>query len=259
MFLGFRNFVLTKADAFSAISAEIASEWTSSGIPSGRIHLIPNSVDTARFTPPGPGQKLLLREQLDLPREAVIAIYTGRLVSYKGLPLLLRVWNEIRIKHPNVMLILAGTGGLDIHNCEAELRDYVKANHMGQHVRFTGAVQNVADYLQASDLFVFPTENDAFPSSIVEAMACGLAVISTPVGAIDTIITHGTNGILIEPKNHKQLFEALDVMISDTAHYSPMGLAAVQTVRDRYSAERTNENYVALFQSIINQQESTSL
>lgn len=253
LFLRLRNFILKKADAFAAISAEIASEWTSNGIPSNRIHLIPNSVDTARFTPPVPGQKLLLREQLSLPAEAVVAIYTGRLVSYKGLPLLLRVWNEVRSKHPNLILILAGTGGLDIHNCEQELRDYVATNQMERHVHFTGAIQNVADYLQASDLFIFPTENDAFPSSVVEAMACGLPIIATPVGAIPSIITHGETGILIEPGNHEQLFEALDVMTSNVPDVSILGTAALQTVLDRYSAKRSNVKYVSLFQSIINQ------
>lgn len=255
IFLAFRNFVLKKADAFSAISMEIASEWTSSGIPANKVYLIPNSVDTARFTPPEPGQKLLLREQLGLPREAVIAIYTGRLVSYKGLPLLTRVWNDIRNKHTNAILVLAGTGGLDIHNCEQELRDFVASNQMEQSVRFTGAVQNISEYLQASDYFVFPTENDAFPSSVVEAMACGLPVIATPVGAIPSIITHEDNGLLIEPGNREQLFRALDVMTSNTSDVSHLGTAALQTIHERYSAKRSNQKYIYLFQSIIESKE----
>ena len=259
VFLALRNFVLKQADAFSAISPEIASEWTSSRIPSNKIHLIPNSVDTTRFTAPEPGQKFFLREQLGLPREAVIAIYTGRLVSYKGLPLLLRVWNEIRTKHSNVLLILAGTGGLDIHNCEQELREYVTSNHMEQHVRFTGAVDNVAEYLQASDLFVFPTENDAFPSSLVEAMACGLPVLATPVGAIPTIIKNGENGILVEPGNHLQLFQALEVMLSDGSHVSQLGQAALQTVSSRYSAKAVNQEYLSLFQSLVDSKEFSKI
>lgn len=250
-FLGFRNFILKKADAFSAISTEIASEWTASGIPSNKIHLIPNSVDTTRFSPLEPRQKLLLREQLEVPREAFVAIYTGRLVSYKGLPLLLRVWNEIRKKDQNVLLILAGTGGLDIHNCEHELREYVRANQMEQYVRFTGAMQNVEQYLQISDVFVFPTENDAFPSSVVEAMACGLPVIATPVGAIKTIITHERNGLLIQPDHFEQLFNALHVLQFDKALGAHLGQNALQTAQSRYSAQGVTGKYVSLFQSII--------
>jgi len=250
-FIRFRNTILKRADAFSAISPEIASEWTSSGIPSEKVHLIPNSVDTNRFTPAEAGQKSVLRKELDLPSNALIAIYTGRLVSYKGLPLLLRVWNEIRNKHNNVLLILAGTGGLDIHNCENELRQYVAAHQMDQYVRFTGSVQNDAEYLRASDIFVFPTENDAFPSSVVEAMACAMPIIATPVGAIPGIISHEKNGILIEPGNARQLFEALNFMLSDISQITSLGIAALQTVRDRYSAACSNEKYISLFQSIV--------
>jgi glycosyltransferase involved in cell wall biosynthesis len=250
-FLGFRNTILNKADAFSAISPEIMSEWTSSGILSEKIRLIPNSVDTRRFVPVKSGEKIALRKKLNLPQNTTIAIYTGRLVSYKGLPLLLKVWDDIRRKHENVLLILAGTGGLDIHNCEEVLREYVKANRLENQVVFTGALQNVPEYLQASDLFVFPTENDAFPSSIVEAMACGLPVVSTPVGAIKTIITNGKTGLLIQPGNAEHLYQALDVILSNKEMASHLGKAAYQSVQALYSAEIVSKKYLTLFQSLI--------
>ena len=250
-FIGFRNTILKKADAFAAIFPEIVSEWTSRGILFERIHLIPNSVDTSCFVPVKSGEKIALRKKLNLPQNTTIAIYTGRLVSYKGLPLLVKVWDEIRRNHKNVLLILAGTGGLDIHNCEEVLREYVKANRLENQVVFTGAVQNVSEYLQASDLFVFPTENDAFPSSIVEAMACGLPVVSTPVGAIKTIISNGKTGLLIQPGNAEQLYQALDILLSNKEMASRLGKAACQSVQDLYSAEIVSKKYLTLFQSLI--------
>jgi glycosyltransferase involved in cell wall biosynthesis len=251
LFLRIRNRILRKADAFSAISPAIAAEWKASGIPSEKVHIIPNSVDTSRFFPVDETQKRLLREKLDLPTDAMIGIYTGRLVSYKGLPLLLKVWNEIRHNVDQTLLILAGTGGLDIHNCEDELREYTKAHGMENHVMFTGAVQNVSEYLQASDLFVFPTENDAFPSSLVEAMACGLPVITTPVGAIKSIVVDGETGVLIQPSNFEQLFQALHVMLTDRAAAARLGGAASQAVQRHYSAEIIIEKYEELFQHVI--------
>ena len=258
-FIGFRNRILKQADAFSAISTEIASEWTSSGIPSERVHLIPNSVDTTRFFPVGIERKNLLRKKLNLPQDVIIAIYTGRLVSYKGLPLLLEVWNDIRYKHEKILLILAGTGGLDIHNCEDDLRKSVKKDELENHVFFTGMVLNVPEYLQASDIFVFPTENDAFPSSIVEAMACGLTVITTPVGAIKNIVTNGKTGVLIQPSNFSQLFQALDVMLSDRENLSRFGSSAHQSVKDKYSAKAVTEKYQTLFQNLIESMKVASL
>ena len=249
--LGFRNGILKKADAFSAISPEIASEWTSSRIPLNKIHVIPNSVDTSRFTPANTKQKSFLRKKLNLPQAAIIAIYTGRLVSYKGLPLLLQVWNEIRCKHDNVILLLVGTGGLDIHNCEGELREYVKSAGLEKHVWFLGPVENVPEYLQAADLFVFPTENDAFPSSLIEAMACGLPIVTTPVGAIKTIVVHQETGLLVQPGDRQQLYAALLAILSDKALASRLGQSGRQIVEERYSAGNIVGKYLSLFESTL--------
>lgn len=249
-FLRIRNSVLKRADAFSAVSSEIASEWISSGIPSEKIHLIPNGVNMKQFSPVEPAEKLALRKKLKLAEDATIAIYTGRLVSYKGLLMLVKVWNDIRRKHENLLLVLAGTGGLDIHNCEEELREYVKFNGLEKDILFTGAVKNVPDYLQASDLFVFPTENEAFGASLLEAMACGLPVISTPVGAIKVMISNGENGFLIEPANALQLFEALDVMFSNREHAARLGQAARKSVEDRYAIETVTQKMIWLFEGL---------
>jgi glycosyltransferase involved in cell wall biosynthesis len=248
-FLRFRNVILKKADAFSAISPEIVSEWTSKGVPLNKIHLIPNAVDTTRFTPANTEQKSFLREKFHLPHAAFIAIYTGRLVTYKGLPLLLRVWNEIRCNYKKALLLLAGTGGLDIHNCEAQLHDYVTSTGLEKNVWFLGSVQNIPEYLQSADLFVFPTENDAFPSSLIEAMSCGLPIVTTPVGAIKTIITHQETGLIVQPGNHQQLYEALVAILSDEKLASRMGQVGRHIVEERYSAGNTVGKYLSLFES----------
>jgi glycosyltransferase involved in cell wall biosynthesis len=135
--------------------------------------------------------KISLRKKLNL-QNATIAIYTG-VVSYKGLPLLLKVWNEIRRKHKNVLLILAGMGGLDIHNCEDELRTYVKVNGLENYTLFTGALQNVHEHLQASDTFVFPTEK-TFPSSIIGMADCPWSHRSAP-----SDIVANRNRLLVQP------------------------------------------------------------
>lgn len=251
LFLGLRNAILKQGDAFSAVSPDIATELAAGGVPAHKIHLIPNSVDTNRFVPADADQRSLLRTKLALPQNADIAMYTGRLVAYKGLPLLLKVWNDIRNKHKNALLVFVGTGGLDIDNCEYQLRDYVKTSGLGQCVIFAGAVPNVHDYVQAADVFTFPTTNDAFPSSVIEAMACAVPVIATPVGAIKNIISDGENGILVEPGSFMQLLRAIDLMLSDKALASRLGQAATQTVQEQYSQGKVVKQYLSLFDSTL--------
>ena len=261
LFLGVRNLVLKRADAFTAISADIATELTTVGVPPTAIQMIPNSVDTTLFCPVSERRKGDLRDKLGLPQEGKIAIYTGRLVSYKGLPLLLRVWQVIQEQHPEAYLVLVGTGGLDIHNCEADLRAYAEANGLQDSVHFTGSVhaQRVLEYLQAADLFVFPTENDAFPSSLVEAMTCRLPVIATPVGAIKTIVTHQKNGLVVQPGDFQQLCEAIEMLLTDPKLAAQLGQAGWQTVQDNYSAEIVTRKYINVFHQVANAAEVTVL
>ena len=258
LFLWLRNGVLRRADAFSAITNDIAAELSAAGVSANKIHLIPNGVDTTRFCPADPARKARLRDILLLPQNAPIAVYTGRLVSYKGLRLLLEVWHRTHEKYPNAVLVLVGAGGLDIHNCEAELRAYVNANGLGKTVLFAGGVPNVHEYLQAADLFVFPTLNDAFPSSLIEAMACGLPVVTTSVGALGAIVTNRQNGLIIAPGDDQQLYQALDTLLSDTSLSARLGEEARKLVQENYSATKVTMSYLALFRSTLDPLTSTA-
>lgn len=250
LFLWVRNQVLRQADAFATITSDVQAELVDAGIPGDAIHAIPNSVDTSRFFPVDAEQKREMRVKTGLPPAGKIVVYTGRLVSYKGLPLLLKVWNEICRKYSDASLLLVGAGGLDIHNCETELREYVQQNSLQDRVFFPGSVQNVPDYLQASDIFVLPTEDDAFPGALIEAMACCLPVITTPVGAIKTVIQDGQNGLMVQPGNFRQLGDALDLLLSDCALAAQLAKAGLQTVQNQYSSAIVTRQYAQLFRQV---------
>jgi glycosyltransferase involved in cell wall biosynthesis len=146
--------------------------------------------------------------------------------------------------------LIVGSGGLDIHNCEKELKEFVKKNGLQDSVFFTGNVENVHEYLQASDIFVLPTENEAFGISLIEAMACGLPVISTFIGGIKDILQNQQNGIVVNPGDFKQLYDSLDSLINDTFLSVELGKAAMRTVQNRYAAEIIIKDYIELFKSL---------
>jgi hypothetical protein len=89
-------------------------------------------------------------------------------------------------EYPEACLVLVGEGGGDQQACEEELRRSVAIHNLATSVRFTGAVDNVEDWLRAADIFAFPTHDEAFGLSLVEAMACGLPAVSTRVGGWPT-------------------------------------------------------------------------
>ncbi len=250
-FLKLRNAALRRADAFVAITPEIAAEYATAGIPASSVRMVPNGVDTSRFGPLDAQARAELRTRLGVDEAARVAVYTGRLVSYKGLPTLLRAWPDVLRAVPDARLLLLGEGGLDIHNCEQQLREQVKREGLGDSVTFVGAVSDVSPWLQVADVFVFPTENDAFPSSLVEAMACGLAVVTTPVGAIPTVVQAGETGLMVSPADSNGLAEAVTRVFTDSGLSSRLGAAARQAAVGKYSAAATTSRYLDLFHAVL--------
>ena len=240
---------LRMADAHVAVSTEVERELLAQSVPQERIHRIANGVEMARFQPATPTQRLQLREQFSLPAGPVL-VYTGRLVSYKGLPLLLDAWREISARRPGT-LVLVGEGGGDVHNCEAQLQAFVAAHGIGARVWFAGAVTRVEDWLKAADLFVFPTENEAFGLSLVEAMACGLPAVTTEVGGIADYAAHGVNALVIKAGDRHAMIAAIERLLDDGTLAARLGQAACETVRSRFGGDVIAMQYEGLLSSLV--------
>jgi glycosyltransferase involved in cell wall biosynthesis len=248
LFNKFRMFVLRRADAFVTISSVISDEYAGAGITGERVSYIPNGIDPALFSPVGKGEKSELRSKLGVDDVAFIAIYTGRLVRYKGVMTLIDAWEEVVRKHPESRLLLVGAGGNDMHNCEDELR--VRAGHLSDSVIFVGDVNNVRDYLCASDVFLFPTENEAFGISLIEAMGCGLPVISTVVGGIKDFLFDRRNGLVFEQGDSEMLAKLIMEVYEDAVLRERLASAAVDTVLEKFSQSLITDRYIGLFRSL---------
>jgi glycosyltransferase involved in cell wall biosynthesis len=241
--LAIRNGILRRADAFIAISSVIADELRSHGVEAERIQSIPNSVDIERFSPVAADKKNRLRDSMAIPRDTRVGVYTGRLASTKGLPLLLRSWESVVERHPDALLLLVGTGGVGLQNCESDLRNYVSDHALERNVRFTGSVDNVHQYLQASDFFVFPTEREAFGISVIEALACGLPVVTTATGGIRDIVTDRKNALVVPVNDEEALVLALEIVLQDGDINESMARSGRRLATERYSERKVLQRY----------------
>jgi glycosyltransferase involved in cell wall biosynthesis len=242
-----RNRTLLRADAFVSMSSDITREYLAHGVASARIASIPQTIDIQRFRPATAKDRAALRIQLKLPADRRILVFTGRLVSWKGLPILLRAWRAIHPRHPDTLLLLVGGGSADIYNCEDELKTFVRENDLSDSVRFTGDVDNVQDYLRASDAFVFPTLNEAFGVSLIEAMACGLPVVSTDNGGIKDIVTHRQDGLIARTGDEASLCQAIEEILEKPEQAEALGYAARNTALEKYAQARVGAAYADLF------------
>lgn len=253
--LALRNKLAARADAFVSMSTEMTEEFTSCGVPAGRIYVIPQTIDTERFKPPADEQERKdIRARLKLPKTGRIILYTGRLVSYKGIPLLVEAWEKLMADYPEDTLVIVGCGGVDVYNCEDALHEYVAKHQMSERVLFTGAVGNVEDYLKAGDLFAFPTENEAFGISLIEAMACRLPVIGTLIGGIPDILEDGVNGLLIEAGSEPIIREALNRLLQDNELSQGLAQTGYETAQNRYTRPNVARQYLTLFNTLLAQE-----
>jgi len=247
LLLHLRNRLFAKASALISLSTEMTREFTGAGAPAELIHLIPNTLDDTVFKSADADTKAALRRKLGIPEAATVAVFSGRIVAYKGVPSLTRVWERLRASHPDAHLFLVGGGGTDIHNCETAVREFIEAHGLKDRVTLTGFVDNVSDYLQAADLFVFPSETEAFPLALLEAMACGLPVITTRVGGIRDAIVNEENGLLIDPAQDEQLLAAVVRMLENPSLRARLAAAGLETVRERYLPRSVAKQYKELF------------
>jgi glycosyltransferase involved in cell wall biosynthesis len=238
-----------------AMSSVIRDEAIAAGFREKRVVRIPHGVDPRRFTPVDAARRSELRRELlpSVPADSLLAIYTGRLLRGKGLEHLLDAIESL--ERPGMRLAIVGSGEGQTLSVEAALRARVAASErLRTRTTFVGRTDSIESYLQAADLFVFPTLDESFGISLVEAQACGLPAVASNTGGIPDIIAGGADpndpgatGILVPPGDARALAAGLDALAADPSRRERLGLAARARVLERFDFETTVDRYEALF------------
>ena len=138
-------------------------------------------------------------------------LFTGHINDNKGIFDLLKAFSLICKNHPSWKLIIAGIGDVK------KLNFLINKYQISDQVDFIGWVDGSkkAEIFNYASIFCLPSYNEGFPMSVVEAWACGLPVITTPVGGLVDVIDHKKNALVFEPGNIKTLSNNLDTLIKD--------------------------------------------
>jgi len=239
---------LTRAvDRFVVISREIDDELAGFGAPEARRVFIPNGVDLSRFEPADPAEKARLRARLDLPADAPVVVFAGRLTAQKRLPLLLDAWADVRAAAPNALLLVAGadrSAGAD----DPGRIDPARLSAPG--VRALGHVEDMPALLRAADVFALPSASEGLSNALLEACACGLAVVASRVGGATDFIETGRNGMLVDVDDRAGLCDALTALCRDRDLRVRLGAAARETVARTYDVRATATSLLALYRSL---------
>jgi glycosyltransferase involved in cell wall biosynthesis len=128
------------------------------------------------------------------------------------------------------------------------LEQQIRQRRLNDRVRLVGNQDNVEQWMNTFDLFVLPSYGEeGVPQGIMQAMACGLAVVSTPVGAIREAVVDGTTGILVEPRNSEALAQGLARLMSDAALRRQMGAAGQRHAQTRFGIDGMLDRMETIF------------
>lgn len=245
-----RNTALRRADAVIAISAQIHQELLARGVSQHRIVPIPNGVSLTKFSPPTAGARSALRERFSIPQDRTVVLFSGRLSRAKGVPLLIEAWPAVFARHPEMYLVIVGSGNRSFDDCESQVKERVAQLGLSDQIAFFPETDAVLDFLQAADAWVFPTEYEGFSLALAEAMGCGLTVIATSVGAAPQMIQHGRNGFLFPPKQLQALIDVLEEAIQVRDQWPSIGSAARKAVAP-YDLDLIATRYSDLCRSLV--------
>jgi glycosyltransferase involved in cell wall biosynthesis len=246
-----RRSTARRVDRFVAISSEIRECLIRVGVDAPHIVSIPNGIDSTRFAPLTAEAKARLRTALSMPADGLILIYTGRLALSKGVMTLLELWAEMHADYPAAKLLIVGTGKGSFDDCEPQMRTFVETHDLKSSVTMTGSVVNVNEFLQASDLFVFPSDYEGFSLSILEAMTAGLPMVSTRVGLAAELEARGAFALLVPPQDKDAFRDALRRLLADAPLRGKMGAVARTLVSEQYSTRAEAQHYLRLFTELV--------
>lgn len=231
-------------DAAVGVSGPVVQELRRY-VPAERVHHIGNGVDTERF------RRLLplaeARRELGLPVDRKLIGFVGRLSAQKGLSTLLRAIAEFPAGLRGVVdLVITGDG-----EERRALEDEARALGLADRTHFLGTRSDTPTIYSALDVFVLPSEQEAFPMVVLEAMACGLPIVATDVGDTARIVEDGVSGDIVPPRDRKSLQLALIGVLQDPDRARRLGEAARERLVKHFSSEQMAQAYLALYQELL--------
>jgi phosphatidylinositol alpha-1,6-mannosyltransferase len=208
-------------------------------VPAGRIQVIHNGTDPARFYPTDAS---VLRHDLGLSDRKVL-LTISRLVPRKGIDTVLRSLPQIAQSVPNVYYLIGGDGP-----DRARLEALVEQLGVAHRVRFLGKIpyDDLVRYYNMADVFVMPSrENmpfvEGFGIVFLEANACGKPVVGARSGGIPDAVLNGKTGLLVEPDDEVELAQALIRLLTDEYLAAQLGQQGQQRVVQEANWDRVAE------------------
>jgi phosphatidylinositol alpha-mannosyltransferase len=214
----------------------------------GEYRVIPNGIDVAHFSTPYPPIEELQDDKLNI-------LFVGRLEKRKGLKYLLGAYSRLKWDHPNTRLLVVGPG-----NAEKECYEFIAERNI-EDVVFLGSVshQDLPRYYQMADIFCSPaTGKESFGIVLLEAMAAGKPIVASAIEGYSSVMTHGSEGFLVPPKDEDALAASLETLLEDPGLRKAMGGRGRQTAHN-YDWEKVTAQIMDYYNFLLERRAATAL
>lgn len=230
------SFIFCQCDAFIVLSKSWQKFYTSQlGLNPEKVFTLPNAVKLPSQIP---------NRSTSAP---IKLVFCGRVGHRKGAFDLLQALTYLPAdQRAMTQLMIAGDGDLEQGQY---LSKHLKVSH---HVTFLGwlSPQQRDDLLAKADIFVLPSYHEGLPVAILEAMAWGLPIVTTPIGGIPEVIVSNQNGLLVEPGNVQQLSKCIQLLIEDKQLRLSLGKAARETA-ESFDAKIYGDRLANIYNTVL--------
>lgn len=217
------------ADRYLVLSNNIKKSLSALGIDKARISVMTTMFDAEEF-------RTARRQE---GRPYLNLLFLSRFIREKGVYELLQSMRDIVRRHADVRLILAGDGP----EMQA-MRAWVTENSMNSVVEFTGYVHadDKVRTITRGDIFLLPSYTEGCPVSLLEAMAVGLPIVASAVGAIPELLRDGQNGYMLRKIDAESITSALESLMADVALRCAMGRANREMAWEKFASDRVAQS-----------------
>ncbi|PLX37440.1 MAG: glycosyl transferase family 1 [Hyphomicrobiales bacterium] len=241
---GYTKWLIARMDAVIATSSRTASYLERP--PTVILH----GIDTDTFAPPS--DRAALRNKLGLPDGLLVGCY-GRIRHQKGTDAFVDAMIEVLKTEPGATGIVMGRATEKHLAFERELKEKVAAFGLAERILFKPEVpvERMAAWYQVLDLFVAPQRWEGFGLTPIEAMACGVPVVATRVGAFEELVVEGETGHLVDPGDIPAMAAAMTDLLGDAAKRAEMAKAARADMLARFRLEREADDILAVYDRLL--------
>jgi glycosyltransferase involved in cell wall biosynthesis len=219
-----------QVDCFIAASEAIRRILIADGIPAERTITVHEGIDVDHVLAAPP---VNVHEALWLPHHAPVVGNVAALVPHKGQRHLIDAAHLVVREVPDARFVILGEGEL-----REPLERQVREHHLEKHVLLPGFRTDVLGCIKGFDLFAMSSVTEGLGTSLLDAMACSRAIVATRAGGIPEVVEDGVTGILVNPRDHAAMAQAIVRLLEDDMRRKQMGEAGFARVNERFTVER---------------------